>query len=208
MKKNINIIIIAIAAICFIQFIGCDKVSDVVDQSTNNSTNTEKRIPVAKLTETNDIELLFLQKDVQKYLLEEMNIMQKNSGEELNNNAKKLVFIDVVDDNMDNAEAGLLYRIYDEDTKIVETSVSIILTLEDKTYYLQDDMDYLATAANTTCKSKDCANSGGCQPVGYYCSKCKKSDGKEGDCERTTSSGLTNSVKMVMNALQNAALAY
>jgi len=112
-------------------------------------------IPIAKLTGNGDIELLFLQNDVQ-------NIMQQLFDKA--NPDLKLVFVDVEVQNPKTNEAGLLFQISNEREGVRETTIVMALTLEKGIYYLPKDYD-ITRAGNSmsgTCASH-CQQGGSCE---------------------------------------------
>ena len=141
--------------------------------------------PIARLTNANEIEHLFLQRDVQEYFASK------------NPNAT-LVFVEVTEDGT-NGQVGLLFRVYYEENNAVETSFSLVLNLVGNTYCLAlpgsgggGGMGGGGASGNSvSCKTSDsdCVESThGCTPWGdSSCNKCPKTADK---CEKT----VTNSI--------------
>ena len=148
-------------------------------------------IPIAKLSEENEIVHLFLQKDVQDFFAKE-------------NPNQMLVFVEVMDFEKNGKEAGLLYRIYNRGGNITETSMSFLgLVLKEDIYYLP-----IGTRApvgfTTTCTTSDCASeTKGCMPNYYNCSCSPCANG--GKCTRSTSNlrtaTLTNLTEAIIYAI-------
>jgi len=149
-------------------------------------------IPIAKLTDKYEIELLFLQKDAQEYF-------NKVNPE------KTLVFVEVVDDEEYEDEPGLLYRIYDESDKFSETSLVFALILNEGVYYFSSD---LLNSRGISCTTSDCSTEvKGCIPKGTSsCTPCKNG----GKCTKTVSKPFlpTRTITVLTSALLYATDVY
>jgi len=201
MKK----IILSISSLVLV-FGACNK-SDVdnvlpIEEATMQSKAAAiqtKMIPIAKLTEKNEIEPLFLQKDVQAFFSKE-------------NPEGKLVFVEVVDDKKFGNEPGLLYRIYYANNKTVETSIYFVLTSKERVYYISASS---LGGRKITCTTSDCSDEPqGCVPDSdTSCTKCSKILHK---CTKTVESevladanmALTRTVSNLRDALRYAVSVY
>ncbi|MDR0363540.1 MAG: hypothetical protein LBH92_00730 [Bacteroidales bacterium] len=159
------------------------------DLQSIQKTTQNKMIPIAKLTDKNEIEHLFLQKDAQEIFSKE------------NPNAK-LVFIEVVDYEKDGSTAGLLYRIYYEESNVSETSIISVITLIGDTYYYAVPGGGISIP-KVICTTTDCSDSStGCQPQSDgSCSKCDLLG--LGKCTRTSTSVTSKSLSGLTNAIQD-----
>ena len=166
-------------------FIGCEK-ETMIEQPV---VQENEMIPIAKLTAQNDIQHLFLQKDMQASFLD-------NQGGEL-------VFMEVVDNNKNGENAGLLYRIYNREQGVVTTTLmTSVLTLKGDTYYY-DPIDtrgstIMCTALNLACS----VESKGCIPEFRNCTKC--SNGAE--CYKTIK--ITYPSDPIIRIIRKAVAAY
>ncbi|MDR1199088.1 MAG: hypothetical protein LBK94_08795 [Prevotellaceae bacterium] len=183
MKKAL--MLVAIFAVVGIVINGCKKKDTIVNdiQPTQKIAMQDEMIPIAKLTDKNEIKHLFLQKDVQEFFSKE-------------NPDAKLVFVEVINNEKKGNEAGLLYRIYYGKRNVTETSLTLTLILQNNIYYYLPSGGGSGSGWTTSCTTKDCASeSDGCVPkMGGGCTPCKNG----GDCTRTTSNvasiALTNAI--------------
>jgi len=188
------------AAIAAISLVACNKSSDT---ALNNPpiqkadvAPTIEKTSIARLTDKNEIELLFLQKDAQEFFAKE------NPGE-------TLVFVEVQDDNKDGKDAGLLYRIFNENEKVAETSISFVVTLEKGIYYvptattLQYATEFGAKSVKCSTTNEMCLYEGGCVPTKD--GKCKPCP-KHGTC--TQKGGSLTELESAINALAYATSVY
>ena len=168
-------------------FIGCDKEAMIEHPVVQEN----EMISIAKLTAQNDIQHLFLQKDMQASFLD-------NQGGEL-------VFMEVVDDNKNGEEIGLLYRIYYKEQGVaVTTLIPSILTLKGGTYYYSPSD--IATYNKVSCSTSDCTKHlTGCKPSwGSTCTSCPKKTQK---CTRTVSN-FCDEIELMSKIIRNAVAAY
>jgi len=129
-----------------------------------------------------------LQKDVKALFSNaKPNSSKGNSDEEL-------VFVEVVTNGENVEEAGLLYQIHDNGNNVTETSISFVITYEDGIYYVQVG----GVGKTTSCTTKDCASTGGCQPT--YDSKCTPCN-NGGECTRTTTNVISSVIEAVIGSL-------
>jgi len=176
--------------------VACNKNEMVLDNNTpiQKTQMQEEMIPIAKLNDKNEIELLFLQRDAQEFFAKE-------------NPDEKLIFVEVQDDNKDGKNAVLLYRIFNEKEEVTETSISFIVTLEDGIYYAPS-----ATTLQTTTTTKTtvtCSTSsivcqkepGACQPKGLECTRCPGSITCTRGITNTTTTRVVEVVKSVAYAV-------
>ncbi|MDR3287774.1 MAG: hypothetical protein LBT27_10085 [Prevotellaceae bacterium] len=144
------------AAVAALGLSSCQKTSDMEDKLfVQKAPQQEEKIPIAKVTESGDIELLFYQKDVQEAFNKE-------------NSDLKLGFVEVQDDSKTGKNAGLLFQLYDEKNGVKETSVSQILTFDDGVYYAPPATSLQNagggySATSITC-STNCSWEKGCVP--------------------------------------------
>ena len=191
MKKFINITLLL--ALPFLFFVtGCKK-EDTIESVIQKS----EKIPIAKLTDNNEIEHLFLQKDVQTFF------STGNSDFSKGNSDGELVFIEVIDDEKNGEDAGLLYRIYYGEHNVAETSIiNDVITFEDGIYYYALPG---GGTSKTSCTTVDCASSSGCQPLtNSTCSPCKNG----GKCERRTTFVTAIALAPLTDAIQYAVSIY
>jgi len=187
-------ILCAVIALVFV-FGACNK-SDTTDESQpiQKTTSQSKMIPIAKLTDRNEIEHLFLQKDIQEFFSKE-------------NSKEKLVFIEIIDNEKNGREAGLLYRIYNKESNVTETTMIAVLTLEEGIYYyVPPGGGGDIIARSTSCTTSDCSSeSDGCVPSHWTsaCTPCNNG----GKCTRTTSS-VTQAMPTLTDAIQYAVSVY
>jgi len=174
--------------------VACNKDDAVLDNAAPKQKvlKQEEMIPVAKLTDKNEIELLFLQRDVQEFFNRE-------------NPDEKLVFVEVQDDNKDGKNAGLLYRIYNANEKVTETSISFVVILEKGVYYAPvTTLQYAGGASGLTisCTTSDCSYEVyGCIPyLGTSCTPCDNG----GKCTKTTSDSFSYRLTALVRALNYA----
>jgi len=192
--------IIGIAALLVLTFaffvIGCTKEND------NQPIQKSERIPIAKLTDGNKIEHLFLQKDVKNFYSKGNADVQ---GYSLKNAPDtELIFIEVVDEGNDGEDIGLLYRIRYEEGTVAETSIiSSVLTLEENIYYYVPGG---GGGVKVSCTTSDCSGSDtGCQPQSdNTCSKCFWG----GTCTRTVSTVTEKSIGPITEAIEYAVSVY
>ena len=172
-------------------FIGCEKEA-MIEQPV---VQENEMIPIAKLTSQNDIQHLFLQKDMQA------SFKDIQEGE--------LVFMEVVDNEKTGENAGLLYRIYYREQGVaVTTLMSSVLTLKGDIYYCAPIEANLSSTIS--CSTSDCLNDkGACVPIvdnGHKtCSACI-SPGKK--CTRTISAPLPELWSKLTDAIRDAVSAY
>ncbi|MDR2980119.1 MAG: hypothetical protein LBV02_06750 [Bacteroidales bacterium] len=153
-----------------------------------------EKMAIARLTENNEIVHLFLQKDVQEFFSKESSAVYGSSSKNISN--ASLVFVEVKDDNKNDKDAELLYRIYNDESKVTETSISTVLTLEDGIYYAQVGRG-AQTVSCTTSNSACTQEVNGCVPYGTLCTKCASG----GICTRT----VTEVNAMVISAIIRSA---
>jgi len=141
MKKTI---LLALALTFTVFFIGCNK-----EETTEPMVQENEMIPIAKITAQNDIQHLFLQRDMKEFFLD------IQEGE--------LVFMEVIDSNKNGEEAGLLYRIYNREQGVTTTTLmTSVLSLKGNIYYY----DPIETRTTTvSCTTKDCDQPSGCAPT-------------------------------------------
>ena len=166
--KKLFLLLVAIAALAFsacTRDTNIDNSQEVsaLDSFTTRSDAVEGYIPIATVSQKGKIELLFLQKDVQSAFIKE-------------NHDRQLVFAEVRDDGK---ELGLLYRIYNKTTKVMETSISYVIILKDGVYYTPSTSLIREGGVNgsrysygysiVTCTGSDCTNEQGCTPNGTAC---------------------------------------
>ena len=191
-RRNVLSLLCTAIALVFI-FGACNK-NDMENslQPLQTTTMQNKMIPIAKLTDKNEIEHLFLQKDVQEFFSKE------------NPNAK-LVFMEVMDEEKNGKEVGLLYRIYYGESNITATSLTLVLTLEGGVYYYVP-IGGGGYAVTTTCTTTECSSTTGCQPQSNNtCSTCPWPGAK---CTRTTSSVRGSDLTELTDAIQYAVSVY
>ena len=191
MKRNLTLMIVAIAFI----FASCEKENPIMNDI--KPIQKGEMVPIAKLTENNEIVHLFLQKDAQEFFSKESSAVYGSSSKNTSNT--RLVFVEVKDNNKNDKEAELLYRIYNDETKVVETSISTVLTLENGIYYAQVGGGAGTTLSCTT-SNRDCTQeANGCVPYGITCKPCSNT---LAICTRTVF-GVANT--MVISAVIGAA---
>ena len=142
-------------------FIGCEKEA-MIEQSV---VQESEMIPIAKITAQNEIQHLFLQKDMQESFKDSPEI--------------ELVFMEVVDNNKKGENAGLLYRIYNREQGVTTTTLmTSVLTLKGDIYYYDPLETCTSTiscsTSNTRCKKTE----GACFPSGTTCTDCPWNGGK------------------------------
>ncbi|MDR0829067.1 MAG: hypothetical protein LBN95_03020 [Prevotellaceae bacterium] len=181
------------AAVAVFGLLACQK-TEVVDNNLPQKQKTpqqEEKIPIAKVTESGDIELLFLQKDVKDAFEKEMPDLQ-------------LVFVDIKDQ-------GLLYKIYDKLQGVREISISHILTFDGGVCYAPsaNTFQYAGGGSSSwtitcTTSDKDCAaGQFECFPNGTACTQCLNG----ATCTKSISDSSLRIVNLV-KAINVAALAY
>jgi len=154
-KTTYTTMLLALAMTFSFFFTGCNK-EEMIEQPVVQET---EMIPIAKITTQNDIQHLFLQKDMRESFKDSPEI--------------ELVFMEVVDDKKTGENAGLLYRIYNREQGVTTTTLmTSVLTLKGDIYYY----DPLETRGGTiTCStsSNECSRSAtDCIPKGTACTKC------------------------------------
>ena len=158
----------------------------------------EEMIPIAKLNDKGEIELLFLQRDVQEFFYKE-------------NPDEKLVFVEVQDDNKDGENAGLLYRIFNEKNEVMKTSISMVVTLEKGVYYvpLATTLQNSSISFSFSCATSDptcMKTTSACRPEKkgdrYYCTDCPNN----ATCKASASPN--NQLTQLVRAIDYAVLAY
>ena len=180
--KNLLFMLSTVIALVFV-FAACNKSDDMMDNI--QTVQKGEMIPIAKLTDNDIIEFLFLQKDVQEFFIKE-------------NIDKKLIFVEVIDNEKNGEKAGLLYRIYDVKNKVAETTINYGLTLVDNFYYLSP----MKSSLSVTCTTSDCASEQlGCIPDDFACTECANG----GKCTKTVGSVMISLARSsVVNATVNA----
>ena len=174
--KKIIINLIALFILTFAFFItGCKKEEVILP------IQKSEMIPIAKLTDKNEIVHLFLQKDVQAFFSKGNSIFSKGNPNE------ELVFVEVVDYDINDDEAGLLYRIYNSESGVIETSISMVVTFEGGIYYVPPGGGGTTVSCTTTSCTQEV---NGCVPYGTLCTPCKNG----GLCTRTVTSGVNSNV--------------
>jgi hypothetical protein len=190
------VMLIAICAVVGIMINGCKRKNAIVNDipPIQKVTEQDDMIPIAQLTDENEIKHLFLEKDVQEFFSKE-------------NPDAKLVFVEVIDDEKNGDKTGLLYRIYYGKSNITETSLTLALTLKDGVYYYLQGGDGTQGGSGsgwtTSCTTEYSANeSDGCVPKVFgVCTPCENG----GDCTKTVS---TATSKALTNAMRYAVSVY
>jgi len=152
-------------------------------------------IPIARITDNNKIELLFLQKDVQELLKIEFPDVE-------------LLYIEVYDNKPTDkiSEVVLRYKIQDKEKNIMESSIEFSIYKKEKLYYYAP---YAQTTRGATTTCSGCTK--GCEAVykeyddEWYCTACEDS----GTCKKSSSVPTLLSTRLTMaNYVSRAALAY
>jgi len=190
MKKALLATVLALTFAFFV--IGCTK------ENNNQPIQKSERIPIAKLTDGNKIEHLFLQKDVKEYFSKRNADVQ---GYSLKNAPDaELIFIEVVDEENDGEDVGLLYRIHYGEDNVTKTSIIFVLTLEGNIYYYKPDGGggSHSTCEGTGCESTECIPkaTGGCTPCPW------------GKCKITTESIKAEELTKLTGAIEYAVSVY
>jgi len=201
-------------------FYACEKENTILNDIP--PTQISEKIAIAKLTKNNKIVHLFLQKDVQEFFSKENFDLHGISSKSTSD--AELVFIEVIDNEKNGKEVGLLTRIYYGESNIIETTIiSSVLTLEGDVYYYappRDGNDSKATDATsktivggtasavscTTSDPKCVSDRNGCQPriLLGTCTACTNG----GTCTRTTTSVSASTMQPLTNAIQYAVSVY
>jgi len=167
-------------------FIGCEK-EVIIEQSV---VQENEMIPIAKITAQNDIQHLFLQKDMQVSFLD--------------NQEWELVFMEVVDNKKTGENAGLLYRIYNKEQGFTTTTLmTSVLTLKKDTYYYDPIKTQTTTVSCSTSNTKCKKAEGACFPSGTTCTDCPWG---AGSCTRTITAPVP--LEMMIDAIRNAVAVY
>jgi len=190
-RRNLLSLLSTVIALIF-TITSCNK-SEIVNDSNQpilTTTNPSGMVPIAKLTDANEIEHLFLQRDVQACFSRE-------------NPGQKLVFVEVKDDGKNGLEAGLLYSIYYEENAVKETSIIPVITLRENIYYFVPPGG--GSVSKTSCTTSECiTETKGCQPNwNGTCTPCKNG----GKCTRTTTL-VTGTMPELTDAIYYAISAY
>ena len=161
--------------------------TNALNPLTTRADAVEGYIPIATLGQKGEIELLFLQKDIQAAFNKE-------------NPNQQLVFAEVRDDGK---ELGLLYRIYNKPTKETTTSICYAVILKDGVYYVPSTIliseGGVRAIVLITCTTSECSQEPkGCMPNGGACTACDN----KGKCEKSVTASLTTDFISLTRAIE------
>ena len=174
--------------------VACNKDDAALDNVApmQKSPMQEEMIPIAKLTDKGDIELLFLQRDVQEFFNREFPDV-------------KLVFVEVYDENKNGKDAGVLFQVYYEKEKVAVTLINLSAILNDGVYFVSQKSMLSAKTPCCTTNNEQCALAMTCKPKtdkcgNWSCPSCSNG----GSCTKCNSNNTLAQVSTLCRALDYA----
>jgi len=150
MKK----IVLFVAAVAIL-IVACNKneVENILPTKQKISAN-DKDLPIAKINDKGEIELLFLQKDVQEIFNKEFPNLE-------------LLYIEIYDEKplYEKSEVALAFQIQDNEKKVRETSIQFSIYKEKNVYYAPaTNLSYSGGLSVTLTCTSYCEGERGCYP--------------------------------------------